>query len=146
MSTEITAEKVADFLTDADNDFHEGLDAWPSIRANGNVVEITLTPMDEDGDEDKDNASHFRAVVVEGDEAPVVAARPDVYAPDDMQGPAHTDSNQCGWHAFATSHVIFGGSGHISFAEARRMGAALLALADEYEADAAAVQGEAETR
>ncbi|WP_326828721.1 hypothetical protein OIE13_22705 [Streptosporangium sp. NBC_01810] len=70
-----TPQGVADFLTSADNSFREGLNGWPSLTAKGNVVEIKVTPTDEDGDEDEDNAVHFRAVVVEGEQTPIVFDR-----------------------------------------------------------------------
>ena len=138
MSAAITPESVADMLTSGDNDFHDGNDWYQSISATGNVVSIGVTPHDEEGE--KLPEVHFRAVVVEGDRAPIVAARPDVDDHTAVQGPRFGEdageSIQNGWSVGATNHVIFGGSGHISFAEARRMGAALIALADQAEAQA----------
>lgn len=69
-----TPENVADMLTGGDNDYHDGNDWTPSITADGSVVRISITPYTEDGAElDK---VPFCAVVVEGDQAPIVLPRP----------------------------------------------------------------------
>lgn len=135
---EITAEKVADFLTEGDNDFHEDLDAWPSLRVNGNVVEIKMTPADYAGEEDEDNASHFRAVVVEGDEAPIVLPQPAEL------GIVWEDGEDL--LALTPEGIVFNPRGmdewDLDPAEARALAAQLAAMADAYEA----AQGEAENR
>lgn len=73
-TTPPTPENVADMLTSGDNDYHDGNDWTPSITADGSVVRIGITPYTEDGAElDK---VPFCAVVVEGDQAPIVLPRP----------------------------------------------------------------------
>jgi len=54
-----TPENIADFLTSADNSFHEGLNGWPSLSADNAVLAVKVTPTDED----EGNAVDFRAVV-----------------------------------------------------------------------------------
>lgn len=77
-AVEPTAELVAEMLTESDNDYHDGHQWQPSISADGNVVSITITPYTVDGDECPER--EFRAVVVEGDQPPIVLSRPDVDA------------------------------------------------------------------
>ncbi|MFN2636828.1 MAG: hypothetical protein ABR585_07375 [Gemmatimonadaceae bacterium] len=110
------------------------------LSQDGSTVKIGIGPYSDD-DKLLVPEVHFRAVVVEGDQTPIVANRPDLTNPGTLQGP-HLDEDgaeRLGWHAFATNHVIFGGSGHISFAEARRFGAALIALADAHDLDVSAL-------
>lgn len=64
-------------LTDGDNDYHEGMEGWPSLSAVKNVVRIKWTPVNDEGDEDEVNVSHFRAVVVEGEQPPIVLDSPE---------------------------------------------------------------------
>lgn len=69
-----TPENVADMLTSGDNDYHDGNGWTPSLRATGNIIEIGIEPCTETGfalDE-----VYFRAVVVEGDQTPIVATGP----------------------------------------------------------------------
>lgn len=69
-----TPEKIAESLTSGDNEYHDGHDWWESLTAKGNVVHIGITPTTEDGE--KLPKQHFRAVVVEGDETPIVLKYP----------------------------------------------------------------------
>lgn len=73
-ATPPTPENVADMLTSGDNDYHDGNYWKPSIGADGNVVHIGITAYSEDGDRLPE--VHFRAVVVEGDETPIVLEWP----------------------------------------------------------------------
>ncbi|MER7126680.1 hypothetical protein [Micrococcus luteus] len=75
-------------------------------------------------------------------ETATVSDRPDVADHASLRGPRFSldddaDRPHCvqtdGWFVFATNHIVFGGSGHISWAEARRMAAALHALADQHD-------------
>lgn len=71
-----TTEDAASVLT-AHDEPHEDLDAWPSVSPSGNTASIKLTPMIEDrvGSHPDDKAAeHFTAVIVEGDQPPLVAA------------------------------------------------------------------------
>ncbi|MEO3869405.1 hypothetical protein ABGB18_11285 [Nonomuraea sp. B12E4] len=143
-STPPTPENVAEMLTSGDNDYHDGNYWHPSIGSVGNVVHIGITAYSEDGD--KLPEVHFRAVVVEGETAPILLERPEITNPEAMHGPRFGEetgeSMENGWSVFATNHVLFGGSGHISPAETRRFAAALVATADALEA----AQAEERTR
>lgn len=79
------------------------------------------------------------SAIAEVMESVVIARRPEVADFEEMRGPRFAEAaTGCasvhGWTADATNHVIFGGSGHISFEEARRFGAALIAIADAHDA------------
>lgn len=69
-ATPPTPENVASMLTSGDNDYHDGNYWHPSIGAGGNVVHIGITAYSEDGE--KLPEAHFRAVVVEGEQTPIV--------------------------------------------------------------------------
>lgn len=71
-----TPENVAEMLASGDNDYHDGNDWWPSISADGSVISIGITPVGDDY-ETKLPKVPFRAVVVEGDQTPIVLERPD---------------------------------------------------------------------
>jgi len=76
-----TPENVAETFTAGDNDFLDG-DGWKlSLTAKENVVSIGVTPYDEDGN--PVDEVHFRAVVVEGEETPVLLAGPAYVNGDD---------------------------------------------------------------
>lgn len=75
-----TPENVAELLTEGDNDLHDGNGWKPGLSATGNVVRISITPYDEDGNALDD--VHFRAVVV-GVPAHTVASEP-VKLPADL--------------------------------------------------------------
>lgn len=70
-----TPQNVAALLVGGDNDYHGGNDWWPSTTAEDNVISIGITPVGEDYETKLDEV-HFRAVVVEGDQAPIVLPRP----------------------------------------------------------------------
>lgn len=64
-----TPENVAEYLTSSDAVYREG--NWlPSVKAEGNVVAIRVIPLTADDEELP--SVHFRAVVVEGEERPIV--------------------------------------------------------------------------
>ncbi|WP_326643017.1 hypothetical protein OG884_06135 [Streptosporangium sp. NBC_01755] len=137
-----TPENVAEFFAHNDGEYDDGGNLWfPSIKATDNVIEIAITPGDEDGTETEE-VVHFRAVVVEGDETPIV-----------LEWPAELGLS---WHD-GGDLLILRDTGIIrmyprgvdewdlSPAEAREMAAQLAAMADASEA-AFPTQGEAETR
>jgi hypothetical protein len=74
----VTAADIAEHLTGSDNDYTEALDGWPSLHAVGDVLHIKFTPAkpsDVDDNaigQDTKNIRHFRAVVVEGEQPPIV--------------------------------------------------------------------------
>jgi hypothetical protein len=145
-ATPPTPENVAEMLTAGDNDYHDGNYWKPSIGADGNVVHIGITAYSEDGE--KLPEQHFRAVVVEGEEAPIVLPRPDTsFLGLDFEGSAFDDDDALGWQVVpystarkwncevedADSILFRGAPGVISPAEARRFAAALAAMADTVE-------------
>lgn len=142
--TDITPEKVATTVSrSVESGWRHRLQAALSVTAEDNVLSLSVTRWADD-EEGTEIVRHFRAVVVPGEQVPLVLDRPDVNDHSTMQGPRfgedEGESPQNGWSVFATNHIVFGGSGHISFAEARRMGAALIALADVREADSEAAR------
>ncbi|MER6830892.1 hypothetical protein ABT352_33200 [Streptosporangium sp. NPDC000563] len=78
MSTPLTPptpENVAEFFAFNDGEYDDGGNLWfPSIKATDNVIEIAITPGDEDGTETNE-VVHFRAVVAEGEQTPIVFDR-----------------------------------------------------------------------
>ncbi|OPG13692.1 hypothetical protein [Microbispora sp. GKU 823] len=121
-----TPEALAALLAELNGSYDDGGDWDIRAHADGHIVAFAL--------DHGDGVGEFRAVVVEGDEVPVVAERPyDLDNPENLNGPHFDGGDRLGWHVFATDHVVFGGSGHISWAEARQFGAALIALADRHE-------------
>jgi hypothetical protein len=123
-----TPENVADMLTAGDNDFHDGNEWYPSISVDGNVVKIEVTPLDADGEQL--HAVHFRAVVVEGEEAPLVLEWP---AELGMSWPDGGDLL-----ALASDGIVFCPRGVDEWVmdpdEARELAAQLAAMADACEA------------
>ncbi|MFC4006551.1 hypothetical protein ACFOY2_04920 [Nonomuraea purpurea] len=81
-ATPPTVELVADLLTEADNDYHDGYYWKLHMSSVGNVVSIGIEAFaDDGGDGDFDEATllpevPFRAVVVGGDETPLVLKWP----------------------------------------------------------------------
>lgn len=67
-----TPENVAGILATDDNGFHDGSGWYTRISADGAVVSIEVEPLDKDGN--PADKAHFRAVVVEGETAPVLLA------------------------------------------------------------------------
>lgn len=122
-----TPEGLASLLVERlDGTYDDGGDWNIKAHADGHIVAVAL--------DHGDGVGEFRAVIVEGDATPVVAARPyDLENPEDTSGPDALGRDVTGWYtelAADGSHLEFGGSGHVSWAEARRFGAALIALAD----------------
>jgi hypothetical protein len=80
-ATPPTVDLVADMLTEADNDLHDGYSWKLSLSSKANVVKIRITPYSEPDEDDLDDDPvelpdvHFRAVVVEGTETPLVLDR-----------------------------------------------------------------------
>ncbi len=77
MSTAVTPptpENVADMIAWAHSDYHDGNEWYPGVSRDGNVLSITITPYDEGGSECP--KVEFQAVVVEGDQPPIVLPRP----------------------------------------------------------------------
>ncbi|MEV7013460.1 hypothetical protein [Streptosporangium sp. NPDC051022] len=118
-----TPENVAQLFASEETIYDGGPGSWyPLIEANGNVIEITVTPGDE--------PVHFRAVVVEGEEAPIVLPQPTELG--------------LSWHdggdmlaLTRTGICLFPGGAdewEIPPAQAREMAAQLAAMADAYEA------------
>lgn len=153
-ATPPTPENVAEMLTSGDNDYHDGNYWHPSLYAQGNVVSIGITPYADDDEGTKLPEVHFRAVVVEGETAPIVLERPALADVLEFEGePYHADDDSDGWQVCAAAangratqvvfadSVLFRGCGHISTTEARRMAAALVAMADAVEAAQAQTGG-----
>lgn len=69
-----TPENVAESLTSGDNDYHDGNDWWEGLSAHGNVLHITITPCDEDGEQCE--KVRFEAHVFEVEPPAPVAAGP----------------------------------------------------------------------
>jgi hypothetical protein len=69
-ATPPTPENVAEMFTEGDNDYHDGYGWHPSLSADGNVIKIGIEAHDEEGERLPE--VHFRAVVVEGETAPIV--------------------------------------------------------------------------
>lgn len=68
-----TPDGVAEALADGIDSFHHGYDWELDYSRDGNVVTIDVTPQDTDTGMRLDGkAKHFRAVVVEGEQTPVV--------------------------------------------------------------------------
>jgi len=119
-----TPEGLASLLVERLHDTYDDGGDWDiRAHADGHMVAVAL--------DHGDGVGEFRVIVVEGDEVPVVAPRPDVDDLEDTSGPDVLGRDVTGWYAETVGdHVEFGGSGHISLGEARRFGAALIALAD----------------
>ena len=134
--TDITPEKVAAALCEDASGWRHSLVATLSVTASRDVLSVDVVRFD--GPKDSETVRHFRAVVTPGETAPIVLERPDLADGRTVYGRSLGDTDHSeppdGWHTFATDHVIYGGTGHISFAEARRFAAALVAVADAAEA------------
>ena len=133
MSTAITPptpENVAELLTEGDNDLHDGNGWKPGLSATGNVVRISITPYDEDGNVLDD--AHFRAVVVPGETVPIVLERP--AEPGlcwDEDGGDLILPIESGLRMWPPSSDWF----DMTPAEARELAAHLAAMADDWETD-----------
>ncbi|WP_157253127.1 hypothetical protein [Nonomuraea typhae] len=127
---EVTAEDVAGWVTEFTGDMDEHLGGVVTVRRRGNTLAIDVTPVDDSLGYDKANAKHFRAVVVEGEQAPIV-----------LESPAELGME---WHdggdmlALTREGItIFPGGADewvIPSKQAREMAAQLAAMADAREA------------
>ncbi|MEU8378701.1 hypothetical protein [Streptosporangium sp. NPDC048865] len=130
-----TPKNVADLLTEGDHDYHDGNEWSPSVSATGNVISIGITPVGEDDEELPE--VHFRAVVVEGDETPIVLERPVELGMSWNDGGDLLALTQHGIRMTLRGMDKW----ELSPAEAREMAAQFAAMADACEA-ALAAQGE----
>lgn len=134
--SEITPERIAAAACEGVSGWRHSLEASLSLTAQGDVLSLAVVRWD--GPDDAEVVRHYKAVVVEGETAPIVLERPEITDPSAVTGPRFGEevgeSLENGWSVFATNHVLFGGTGHISPAEARRFAAALVATADALEA------------
>jgi hypothetical protein len=73
-ATPPTPENVAELLTSGDNDYHDDFRWKPSLYADGNVLHVEITPYADEGTQLP--KVHLRAVVVEGEQTPIVLPRP----------------------------------------------------------------------
>jgi hypothetical protein len=71
--SEITPEKVASAVCEGMGGWRESLQGALSLSADGNVLSAKIARWDE---KDTETVRHFRAVVVEGDETPLVLEWP----------------------------------------------------------------------
>ncbi|WP_326646605.1 hypothetical protein OG884_18410 [Streptosporangium sp. NBC_01755] len=72
--SDITPEKLADVICmGMDTGWRYDLQAALSLTAQGDVLSLRVTRWD--GPDDAETVRHFRAVVVEGDETPIVLER-----------------------------------------------------------------------
>ncbi|WP_101790977.1 hypothetical protein [Nonomuraea indica] len=132
-TTPPTPENVAEMLTSGDNDYHDGNYWHPSIGADGNVVHIGITAYSEDGG--KLPEQHFRAVVVEGEQTPIVLERPEELGLCwDEDGGDLIAPTADGIRMWPPSMAWF----DMTVQEARELAAHLAAMADEWEAAEAA--------
>ncbi|MFB4265380.1 hypothetical protein [Nonomuraea sp. GTA35] len=147
MSDITPAGKLASVLLEYDDGawYADPLGGWVTTEVEGDTISLKVARYDETGEEVSDQTQHFRAVVVEGETVPIVLERPDISNPSAVTGPRFGEeageSVEHGWSVFATDHVLFGGTGHVSPAEARRFAAALVATADALEAAQAQTGG-----
>ncbi|SET51696.1 hypothetical protein [Nonomuraea wenchangensis] len=129
-ATPPTPENVAEMLTMGDNDYHDGNYWHPSIGAAGNVVHIGITPYADDDEGTKLPEVHFRAVVVEGEQTPIVLERPATLEVE--WGPADEVRSWVSPDLFVVVNTMKATNvGFLTPVEARRLAARLAALADE---------------
>jgi hypothetical protein len=150
-----TPQQAADALGDGYLDeYDEDLKGWATPTAKDGVLHIKMTPVDDEGDADIDRAEQFCAVVVAGDLPPIVVERPNISNPLKNEGVAYGETGE-GWQVVPYSTTrghceveaadsvlsrMYGGTVYgpcvqqaLTPAEARRNGAALIALADAVE-------------
>lgn len=133
--TRPTPENVAESLTSDDNVYHDGYEWTPSLTADGNVVRIGITPTDAGG-MDCDEVQ-FRAVVVEGEETPIVLERPDELGLSWDDGGDLLALTREGIRLYPRGMDEW----QLDPAEARDLAAQLAAMADAYEAAVAQKAG-----
>ncbi len=71
-----TPEAVATVLAGVSEDYEASSAFWPEVTANGPVLEIDVTPYNVAGFMQTEAKTGFRAVVVEGETAPLVLQEP----------------------------------------------------------------------
>lgn len=151
--SEITPELVAAAVCEGGFGWIESLQAALSVTSTGNVLSLDVARWD--GENDAEVVRPFRAVVVEGETAPIVLSRPVLEDTLEFEGGALADDDELGWQVVPYSSgqkrscflreadgILFRGQDpHISFAEARRFAAALVAMADAAETSQAVQNG-----
>lgn len=70
--SEITPEVAAALAIDGGGFYDAKLNGWVTFKAEGDTVQVKVSDHDDDGKEIAENAKHFRAVVVEGEQTPIV--------------------------------------------------------------------------
>ncbi|MEV0306470.1 hypothetical protein [Nonomuraea fuscirosea] len=146
--------QVANAVTELLGAYSPTLDAYIWGSAEEATITVNVTPIDDVGNEEAQDTCAFQALVVEVDHpALIVLGRPDVVDTRNLEGGSYEDSERVGWEVAPADErgratrradaagVTFQGSGHISWAEARRMGAALIALAEASQASQAGQDG-----
>ncbi|MEV0831488.1 MULTISPECIES: hypothetical protein [Streptosporangiaceae] len=137
-----TPENVAAFLAYTANECgDDGGNLWfPIVEADEDALKIAIQPGDENGTA-LDEVVHFRAVVVEGDETPIVLPQPaELGLTWEVGGDllALTGDGICLYPCGVDEWLM-------SPAEARELAAHLAAMADAHDA-AQSNTGEAESR
>jgi hypothetical protein len=130
--SDITPEKVAVLLAeDDDNGFYsDKVGGWVTFEAKGASVQVKVAHHDEAGEEVPDQTQHFRAVVVEGEQAPIVLERPATLEKE--WGPADEVRSWVSPDLFVVVNTMKTTNvGFLTPVEARRLAARLAALADE---------------
>jgi hypothetical protein len=148
--SDITPERIAGHL-EGGGEMYVGrhFAGWVDVASEGPVLRIGFTPKGKPG-----QTQQYRAVVLPGETVPIVLPRPSLVDQRELEGkPYNADSEEDGWQVCAAypngrpTQVVFGdsivvrGSGHISTDEARRMAAALAAMADAVDAAQAEQDG-----
>ena len=129
-ATPPTPENVAEMLTAGDNDYHDGNYWHPSIGSIGNVIHIGITPYADDDEGTKLPEQHFRAVVVKGEQTPIVLERPATLEKE--WDPADEVRSWVSPDLFVVVNTMKSTNvGFLTPVEARRLAARLAALADE---------------
>lgn len=138
MPREITPETVAAMLAETDDDLHDGNGWWPSLLARGNVVEIGITPVSDDYEAEEEDEIQLRAVVVTGDQAPIVLDRPVIPGLMDAGKPLTDLSVEDGHVVSRDNCWACGEMGVLRWtpADARELAAHLAAFADQAEGEA----------
>lgn len=128
-ATPPTPENVAKMLTMGDNDYHDGNYWHPSIGSIGNVIHIGITPYADDDEGTKLPEVHFRAVVVEGEQTPIVLERPSLE--QDWTNPPNDVRSWVSPDYFVCVQTWRTDVAYLTPEQARREAARLAALADE---------------
>jgi hypothetical protein len=135
MSELTPTEKVASLLNEYDDSsdwYAESLGGWITTKTDGNTIQVKVIRRADNGEEIADAVQHFRAVVVEGTETPIVLERP--AEPGlcwDEDGGDLILPIASGLRMWPPSSDWF----DMTPAEARELAAHLAAMADDWEAD-----------